>query len=152
MVESRPIPLGGCPTTGRIITIAEVLPREQRFQAPLGSPAQGSCTRRRAPRTFDFAGHQGLVSGGQKAVGNRDSTLKRCMLNHTLQDPGQKQSFEKSLGQTHSLILESLPVTQEATGTHPGDRDTGSSHLGSSFYHKETGAGKGHFGVLSLVY
>lgn len=46
-----------------------------------------------------------------------------------LWDPGQKQSFERGLGQTYLLVLESLPERQEAAGTHPGDTDTGSSHF-----------------------
>ena len=48
---------------------------------------------------------------------------------HIFQDPEQKQ-FEKCLGQTHLLILESLQEQQEATGTHLGDRDADSSHFG----------------------
>ena len=34
------------------------------------------------------------------------------------QDPGKKQSFERSLGETHLLVLESLLERQEANGVH----------------------------------
>ena len=66
-------------------------------------------------------------------------------------DPGQKQKFERSLSQAHQLILESLPERQEATGAHPGDIDRGTAIFGS-FYHVDSGAGKYHFGILSLAY
>ena len=56
-------------------------------------------------------------------------------------DAAQKEKFERSLGQTHLLILRSLPEMQVVTGTHPGDIDTGISHLGSSFYNVDTAAG-----------
>ena len=51
------------PTNGRIITIAEFCPRsegsEPRRWAPYsGGPVPGGC----APRTFGFAGQQGLLS------------------------------------------------------------------------------------------
>ena len=36
--------------------------------------------------------------------------------------------MERSLGQTHLLILESLLERQEETGAHPRDINTGSSH------------------------
>ena len=53
-------------------------------------------------------------------------------------DPGQKQDFGKSLGQTYLLILENLPERQEATAAHPWD-----------IY---IGAGKCHFKIFPLVY
>ena len=43
---------------------------------------------------------------------------------------GQKQSFEKGLGQTHMLIIQSLPDKQGAIETHSGDVVAGSSLLG----------------------
>ena len=46
-----------------------------------------------------------------------------------LQDPGKKQEFERSLGQTHLLILESLPEREKATGTHIGNTDSGRRHF-----------------------
>ena len=55
-------------------------------------------------------------------------TQQQHKISHALVTRGQKQSFERSLGQTYLLILESLLERQEATGAHPGDTDTGSSH------------------------
>ena len=42
-------------------------------------------------------------------------------------DLRKKQECEGSLGQTHLLILESLPERHKATGTHPGNTDPGRS-------------------------
>jgi len=41
----------------------------------------------------------------------------------------QKQSFERSLGQTHLLIWKILPERQAATGTHCLDIDAGSRYF-----------------------
>lgn len=41
---------------------------------------------------------------------------------------------------------------QEGTGAHSGDVDTVAGVWGSSFYSKDTGAGKHHFGILLLAY
>ena len=49
---------------------------------------------------------------------------------HMLHDPGQKEYFDRSLGQTYLLILDSLPERQEATAAHSGDIGTGGSHFG----------------------
>lgn len=65
----------------------------------------------------------------QGSVGNRDFTFKGRTHNLTHQDPGQKQWFEGSLGQTSLLTLKSLPERQEATGAHSGDIGTGSSRF-----------------------
>ena len=44
----------------------------------------------------------------QRVIGNRDYILKRAhTTSHMLQDPGQKQQVERSLGQTHLPILTS---------------------------------------------
>ena len=112
----------------------------------VGNPQMGELQLQRfSPRTKGSESHIGLPStrvqhqeddplcwGGayfqrsQRAVGNRDSILKGCIQkSHMLQDPGLKQSFERSLGQAHLLILESIPERQEATGAHPGDKDNG---------------------------
>ena len=43
-----------------------------------------------------------------------------------LQDPGKKQSVERSLNQTHLLILESLLDRQGAPTTPTGETNSGS--------------------------
>ena len=41
----------------------------------------------------------------------------------------KKQKFDRSPGQTHLLVLESLPERQGVTEAHPGHIDTGGSHI-----------------------
>ena len=48
------------------------------------------------------------------------------------------------------LILESLLEKQEVIGTHQGTNTLAAAILGSSSYHEDAGAGKHHFGVLTL--
>ena len=73
------------PTNGKIIRIAEVVPKEKGVQAPYqasqpGVPARG----RWAPRASDFDNQWGLCSGEPKrAVANRDSPLKGPVQNRT---------------------------------------------------------------------
>ena len=62
------------------------------------------------------------------------------------------QRPEGSLAQTHLQILESLLESQQATGTSLEDTDTGSSHFGSLFYHKDVCSNKHHFGIVPLSY
>ena len=110
--------------------------RSEGSEPHLGLPSQGVLRWEDEPQNF-------LET--QRAGEYRDFTLKTHRIS---QGPGQKPEFERSLGQTHLLNLESLPDRQEATGTCPGDTDTGGSHLGSSFYHMDSAAGKLHCGIL----
>ena len=69
-----------------------------------------------------------------------------------LRELGQKQLLERSLGQTHLLILERLPEREEATGAHPGDMDI----LPAPMFWEvlllhDTGAGKCPFEILPLA-
>ena len=50
------------------------------------------------------------------------------------------------------LILESLLERQKTTGTHLGDVDADSSHLGELLYHKDTDPRKYQFKDPSLTY
>ena len=58
---------------------------------------------------------------------------------------------KKSLGKAYLLIWESLLESQEATGTHPGDTDTGSSHFGELLVPCGQSADKRHFVILPLA-
>ena len=58
-VRSRPKPLGGWSTNGRIIRIAEILPEKWGVRAPHWAPPLGRC----APRISGFEDQQGLVRG-----------------------------------------------------------------------------------------
>ena len=62
-------------------------------------------------------------------MGNETLLLKGAHKISLLWEPGQKQLFERSLGQTHLLIMESLLKGQEATGAQPGATDTGGSQF-----------------------
>ena len=79
----------------------------------------------------------------QNAVGNKTlHSLKGYTEAHTLRDTGQNQLFERSLGQTNFLILESLLERQEATRNHPGTEALAVAISVSSFYFKDNGASK----------
>ena len=62
-----------------------------------------------------------------------------------LQDPEKKQKFERSLGQTHLLILQSFPKRKKASGNQNGNQKLTQSILGSSSHHEDTATGKNHF-------
>jgi len=84
------------------------------------------------------------IDESQKAVEKRDSTVTECMQNHMLQDPWQRQQFERSLGHTHLLILESLLEKQKATKIPPSDIDVGRSHFRGLVCHEDTHIGRHH--------
>ena len=84
---------------------------------------------RQVPGNLGFEGLQGLISGVTESWGKQRHHSERAHTKfHTLWDPGQKRSFEKSPGQTHLLTLEGLLKRQEATGAHLGDIETSDSH------------------------
>ena len=58
----------------------------------------------------------------------------------------------RSLGQTHLLILESVPEKQEATGAHAEAKTLVAAILGSLSYHGDTAVDKCHSGILPLAY
>ena len=70
-------------------------------------------------------------------------------------DPGQKHYFDRRLGQTHLLVLDSLLQRQSGGGgclqITLGTETLMVAVLGS-FYHVDTGAGGHHGGILPLVH
>ena len=68
-----------------------------------------------------------------------------------LPDPVWRQSFERRLGQTHLLMLESLQKKQDETENPLGTQILAEAIFGSLFYHEDTGAGKCHSGVSTEV-
>ena len=66
--------------------------------------------------------------------------------------PAQRQLFERSLGQTHLLILDSFPERQEASGAPPRDIDAGGNHFWEFILLQGTDAHKVHCGVHPLTY
>ena len=97
------------------------------------------------------------------AVGNRYSALKECTQNFSCSESHYiDSSFKRSLGQTHLLILANLAKGQKAARTPPADIVTAAAaakshqscptlcdptNFGNLFHHKDTGAGKHHFGT-----
>ena len=87
MVQSRPTPPDRLPTNMRIITIAEVFPKEQGVQVPFWTPQpRGSCNEKMRPRGLTFGRPRGLW-------GIKTPLLEGTQKIYMLQDPGQKQSF-----------------------------------------------------------
>ena len=77
MVWSRPIPWGGQPTNGRVITTAEVLPKKQGIQAPIDLPSPGILHQEEeSPEHLVLKANGAYLWKTQRAVGNRDHTLK----------------------------------------------------------------------------
>ena len=72
-------PYGGPPTNKRTITIAEVLPKEQGGLSPTSLPAWESCDREMSSQRARGA----YFAESQRAVENRDSTLKQHTQNLT---------------------------------------------------------------------
>ena len=94
-----------------------------------------------------------LLSRILRVGGNRDSTLKGHTQNPTHSGTqGRSSQFERSLGETHLLILESLMERQDVMELTLGTQILTAAILGSSFYHKDTGIRKSHFGILPLAY
>ena len=86
---------------------------------------------RQVPGNLGFEGLQGLISGVTESWGKqRHHSEREHTKFHTLWDPGQKRSFEKSPSQTHLLTLEGLLKRQEASGAHLGGKGTGKCHFG----------------------
>ena len=78
---------------------------------------------------FGFENPQGLISEGLWEIKTLTAHMQSLTCSRT---QGQKQSFPRSLGQTHLQILENLLEWQEAAGAHPEHR-RGHSHLGVLF-------------------
>ena len=102
----------------------------------LGSPAKGSCTSKiNAPEHL-------LMKASRLTFGRSRGRWKietpflkgKHKISH---DPRQKQKFERSLVQTHWLMLNSLPERQEVTRAYIGDKDSVAAIFRSSFYHME---------------
>ena len=70
---------------------------------------------------------------------------------HILHVPGERQQSEKRLGQTHMLILDSLPERQEATRLPLGPQML-AEPFKSLFYHNNPGTGTHDSGALPLTY
>ena len=117
----------------------------------LGSPAKGSCTSKiNAPEHLLMTASR-LTFGRSRGWWKIETPFLKGKhkISH---DPRQKWKFERSLVQTHWLILNSFPERQEVTRAYTGDKDTVAAIFRSSFYHMDIGAVKHHFSTLPPVY
>jgi len=73
-----------------------------------------------APRVSGFEGRH---------AGELETLGKVHIKYHILLDPARKQSYERSLGLIHLLILESLLKRQETTGAPPKEKYYSGSYL-----------------------
>ena len=106
--------------------------RNESSEHHLRPPSPGPGTRMRSPRAFGFEGQWGLVTRAPQNWETETSLLKgTCKISHS-QGPKAKQSFDRSLRQTHPLVLERLLGRdggwEEETLALPGDMDTGDKH------------------------
>lgn len=73
------------PTNKSIITITEVLPKEQGFRAPHQGPQPRNPTpRRQATTTSGFEGQKGLSAGEQEGCRKQTQLFQGCAKSHTL--------------------------------------------------------------------
>lgn len=84
--------LNNQPTNKSIITITEVFPKEQGFQAPhQGHQLRNPTPRRQASTISCFEGQKGLNTGEQEGYRKQTQLLQGYAESHTLRDPGQRQ-------------------------------------------------------------
>ena len=109
-----------------------------------GSLTQGSYTEM-SPQMVYFEGQWSVYRGEPEGCRKERFHCERMHAKfHMLLDPWQRQKFERSLGHTHLLILESLLEKQKAMKIPPGDIDAGRSHFRDLVCHEDTHTGRHH--------
>lgn len=109
---------------GRKLQLRRFSPRSEGSEPYIRPPSPASCTGETSPYTVRLWRPVGLIFKRARGLWEIENLFQNCAhKTHKLWDPGQKQEFERSLDQTHCLILESLPERQKAAGAHPGDTD-----------------------------
>ena len=119
-------------------------PHGVRRQSPTAaSPSQGSCTGKMCPKSIWLRKPTELTFRTAGVLWEMKTLLLRNVnkISHVLSPSSE---FERSLGQTHLLILEKLSERQEAIQKLPGDGDIGETHFGSSFYCRDNDTVKHH--------
>lgn len=139
--------------TGRLITTAEILPKEQQFGALHWTPQPWVVQwGDELPQCLVFKVNRAYFKESQGAVGNGDSTLKRLTENLTHFRTQGRSSYLKGIWIRPTLILESLQERQEAIRAHLGDTDTGGRHFGELILPCGQRFCKWYCGLLPLVY
>lgn len=82
-----------------------------------------------------------------KAKGVNQRTVKNLAPSES-----QPRKFERNLSRIYLLISESLPESQEASGTAPGNRKVATTISGSSFYSNNNVVVNPQFGTLPQAY
>ena len=99
-----------------------------------------------------FEGQQGLHMGEPEGCGKqRLHSQRACRQSHILRDSAWRKSYERSLGQTHLLILEASWRRRRRLRLRLGTEMLTAAVWGSLFYHEDAGDGRQHFGILSLA-
>ena len=126
VTESQPI------TRGRKLTNGTIIPTAVRgLSATSGYSVWGSCTGKMSPHNVWLLSPVWHTYGRARRLYEREALpLKDAYKkSHTLWVPEQSQSFEKSSGPTHRLILEILCERRETAGTLHGDTEASGSHF-----------------------
>ena len=90
----------------------------------------------------------GAIFGRPRGLWKTDSSPNRCTQNltHSATQGRSSHLIEACVRPPADLV--EPPGETGGTAGHPGDTDTGSSHLGNSFYYLDAGADKSHFGIF----
>lgn len=89
----------------------------------------------------------GLTFRKTRGLLGRKTTYRAHTRPHMLWIPAQRQQFERYLGQTYLLIMES-PRRAGGSWVSLATERPEEATLKILFYHADTKAGKGHFGIL----
>ena len=107
---------------------------------------------KRISQNFWIWSQQGLSLGEPEGCGKQSPCLKGAYKISHASGPRAEAIIWKEPGSEAAADLGEPPRGARGSWTHPGDTDTGGSHLQSSIYHVDTGASKCHFGILPLAY
>ena len=99
---------------------------------------------------FVFEDQCGLLWGETVGQGDRDSTLKGCTQNLTPSWTQGKSNNLKGVWVTTPADFGESPGKVGGNGAYHQQTDTGGGHFQDLVLPLDTGAGKNHFGVLSL--
>ena len=147
---SRPTCPGRWPQNRRIITAAKVLLKEQEVQAPhqaaqSGDPTPGD----KPPEHLALKANRACIWQSQKAIGNIDSVVKGAY-KISLDDPGRSSNLKQAKIIPFGWTWRASQRWRRQLGLTLGTQMLAAAIFESSFYHRDIGAGKHHFGALPL--
>ena len=130
--------------TGGYLQLQRFSPKRERSKFHIRLPRQESCTRKMSPLIVWLSRLAWLTCRRPRGLWEMDSTLECTQNLHTLWDPGQRQEFERSLGQMH--LWRATQGGRRQWKLIPGAQTLAAAG-GRLSYNKNTGAGKCHFGM-----